>query len=240
MSEKTIGIMGAMQEEIQELRGLVEQQSNELKRLKQQREDDYLDLDRRLSAMGKGGASTSKSAEDSLESDTAEKKIPKNEPQHPRSQSPSLVSDDADGKADAATAPISAGNSASSASASDEYSTYSSALNLIVKEKNYDQGIGAMTKYLAQYPKGKYAPNAYFWMASAYQTQNRPDKSIETFEKMVKRYPKEPKADEARVRLARVYLQRGDKDEAKLMLDEVVEAGGPQAKSAQDLLQRNF
>ena len=38
-----------LQQEIQELRGLVEEQAYELKRLKQQRLDDYLDLDKRVS-----------------------------------------------------------------------------------------------------------------------------------------------------------------------------------------------
>ncbi len=38
----------ALQEEVQKLRGLVEQQAYELKRIKQQRLDDYLDLDRRI------------------------------------------------------------------------------------------------------------------------------------------------------------------------------------------------
>ncbi len=44
-----------LQQEVQELRGMLEEQSFELKRLKQQRLDDYLDLDRRLSQLGKAG-----------------------------------------------------------------------------------------------------------------------------------------------------------------------------------------
>lgn len=44
-----------LQQEVLQLRGMVEEQAHELKRLKQQRLDDYLDLDRRLSALGQGG-----------------------------------------------------------------------------------------------------------------------------------------------------------------------------------------
>ncbi|WP_045860867.1 YbgF trimerization domain-containing protein [Teredinibacter purpureus] len=47
-----------LQQEVLQLRGLVEQQTHEVKRLKQQRLDDYLDLDRRLSALGQGNAGT--------------------------------------------------------------------------------------------------------------------------------------------------------------------------------------
>ena len=41
-----------MQQELLELRGLVEEQAHQIKQLKQQRLDDYVDLDRRLSALG--------------------------------------------------------------------------------------------------------------------------------------------------------------------------------------------
>lgn len=45
-----------LQQEVLQLRGMVEQQNFEIKKLKQQRLDDYLDLDRRVSELAKGGA----------------------------------------------------------------------------------------------------------------------------------------------------------------------------------------
>lgn len=247
----------AMQEEIQQLRGLVEQQSNDIKKLKAQREEDYMDLDRRLSALSKGGASTASShADDAHLSDkkpVSEKKSPKKDPSSLQSEAaeealtdgvaatgavasaavrkPRLPPSESDAPADP---PV------SDESGADEFTIYSSALNLIVKSKDYDGGVAAMNKYLAQFPKGKYAPNALFWVGSAYQSQNQPEKAIESYERMIKRYPREVKADEARLRLARVYLQRGDKEEARLLLDEILEGGGTQAKAAQDMLSKNF
>ena len=44
-----------LQQEVMQLRGLVEEQAHQLKRLKQQRLDDYVDLDRRLSQLSNGG-----------------------------------------------------------------------------------------------------------------------------------------------------------------------------------------
>lgn len=49
----------SLQQEVLELRGLVEEQSHELQRLKQQRMDDYLDLDSRLGELSKGGGAVS-------------------------------------------------------------------------------------------------------------------------------------------------------------------------------------
>jgi tol-pal system protein YbgF len=44
----------ALQEEVQLLRGMVEEQTHEINRLQQQRMEDYLDLDRRLSQLSEG------------------------------------------------------------------------------------------------------------------------------------------------------------------------------------------
>lgn len=54
-----------LQEEVSQLRGIVEQQSYELKKLKQQRLDDYLDLDRRMSQLGGSGGGVIKTSKPS-------------------------------------------------------------------------------------------------------------------------------------------------------------------------------
>lgn len=46
----------SLQQEVLELRGMAEEQAHEIKRLKQQRMDDYLDLDRRISRLSGSGA----------------------------------------------------------------------------------------------------------------------------------------------------------------------------------------
>jgi len=62
----------ALQEEVSELRGMVEEQAHELKRLKQRRLDDYLDLDRRIGRLseqlgGPGASGLDGSREDRSE-----------------------------------------------------------------------------------------------------------------------------------------------------------------------------
>ncbi|VUD52739.1 Cell division coordinator CpoB [Thalassocella blandensis] len=51
-----------LQQEVQQLRGMVEEQNHQIKKLKQQRLDDYLDLDRRISAAGGNSESSTTSA----------------------------------------------------------------------------------------------------------------------------------------------------------------------------------
>ena len=50
-----------LQQEVLQLRGTVDEQAHELKKLKQQRLDDYLDLDRRISQLSKSGPVASSS-----------------------------------------------------------------------------------------------------------------------------------------------------------------------------------
>ncbi|UTA49107.1 tol-pal system protein YbgF [Simiduia sp. 21SJ11W-1] len=62
----------ALQQEVLELRGLVEEQSFEIKRLKQQRQEDYLDLDRRISAFSGGAGAGSAAADIPIKADNAD------------------------------------------------------------------------------------------------------------------------------------------------------------------------
>lgn len=50
--------MQVLQQEVLQLRGMVEEQAFEIKKLKQQRLDDYVDLDRRISQLSAGGVSS--------------------------------------------------------------------------------------------------------------------------------------------------------------------------------------
>ncbi len=78
--------MQLLQQEVLQLKGKVEEQEHELKRLKQQRLDDYLDLDRRLSALGQGGNASTRPASSSATAATAATSAaPGNEIQHYRS-----------------------------------------------------------------------------------------------------------------------------------------------------------
>lgn len=105
-----------LQREVQELRGMLEEQAHELKQLKQQRMDDYLDLDRRLSELqGKDSASV-------------------------------------DGSPSAAPA------------GKDELSDYRAAIDLVLKQQDYDRGIDALKQHLDTYPNGRYAANAQYWL----------------------------------------------------------------------------
>lgn len=198
-----------LQQEVLELRGLVEQQSFEIRQLKQQRLDDYLDLDRRLSqvAAGAGAANAGSPAADTI-ADT------------PSSQPGS------DLPADPAQA--------------DELAAYRAAIDLVLKQRDFDGGADALQKYLQDFPNGHYSANALYWLGQIYLQKSDSEQSKRWFERMVEQYPNHQKTPEAKFKLGRLYHAEGRTDQAKKLLQDAASSNSTAASLARDYLQQNF
>ncbi|TVZ38094.1 tol-pal system protein YbgF [Alteromonadaceae bacterium 2753L.S.0a.02] len=193
-----------LQQEVLELRGLVEQQAHELKRLKQQRLDDYLDLDRRLSQLS-GTSSNAKPANSSTSTTTA------------------------------------ASNSDTAASSSkDELKSYRDAIDLVLKKQDYDAAIVKLKEHLANFPRGRYAGNALYWLGEIYLLKGELENSRQWFVQLLTDFPNHPKEPDAQFKLGKVYYQLGDKSQSKALLQEAAKSKGNVAKLAQDYLKANF
>lgn len=190
-----------LQQEVQELRGLVEQQSFELRQLKQQRMDDYLDLDRRLGQQSGAAAATSLSPTS-----------PTQDPVPPHT--------------DAAQA--------------DELAAYRGAIDLVLKQKDFDGGAAALQKYLRDFPSGHYTANALYWLGQIYLQKNDAEQSQKWFQQMIDQYPTHQKTPEAKLKLAKVYHAEGETAKARKLLEEVAASGSPAAGLAKEFLQQNF
>jgi len=189
-----------LQQEVQTLRGIVEQQSHELKRLKQQRLDDYLELDRRLSALGQGGVSQ---AEDDQ-------------------------------------APVRNNSGASAAAPQDELKHYRSAIDLVLKQQEYDQAIVKLQEHLARYPDGRYAGNAVYWLGEIYLLKNDLEQSRQWFVQLIDNYPSHRKVPDGKFKLGKVYHLMGNDNQAKTLLNEVAASNSDAASLAKAYLQDNF
>lgn len=192
-----------LQQEVLELRGLVEQQTHELRRVKQQRLDDYVDLDRRI-----GQLSTSP--------DTTVAPTPSRTP--PRTEE------------SASAVP----------SAADELASYRTALDFVLKERKFDEGIQALRAYLDDFPAGRYAGNAQYWLGQIYLQKEELQESKTWFSQMISDFPTHQKTEEAKYKLATVYNKQGDKAKAKALLEEVIASDSPASDLAQDYLDRFF
>lgn len=102
-----------------------------------------------------------------------------------------------------------------------EEKAYQAAFNLLVT-KQYDKAIAAFQKFLINYPNGKYAGNAHYWLGEMYTTQNKNQLANTEFTTLITKYPKNGKASDAMLKIAIIHDQAGKHDQAKQELQKVV------------------
>lgn len=188
----------ALQQEVMQLRGLMEEQAYEIKKLKQQRLDDYLDLDRRISELRGNGASTASA---------------------PTPIDPSAV-------ASAQPAPV------------DELQHYRDAIDLLLKQQDQDGAIAALNKHLQDYPRGRYAANAQYWLGETYLLKGDLELARKWFSQLITDFPNHNKVPDAKFKLAKVYDSLGNKQKARELLEEVAQSGTSAAGLARDYLSK--
>ncbi|NIB42006.1 tol-pal system protein YbgF [Pseudomaricurvus alkylphenolicus] len=200
-----------LQQEVLELRGLVEEQAYELRRLKQQRLDDYLDLDRRVSAL----TSTMPAAAEAE------------------------VTAETDKPADATATPsVPAGVPAVStaASAPNEMQRYRTAIDLVLRKKDYDQAITAFNHYLRDFPSGRYAANCQYWLGEIFLLRGDLEQAREWFSRLLSEYSDHNKVPDATYKLGTVYDKLGDTAKARELLQQVAAGNSNAARLATNYL----
>ncbi|MFA5494272.1 MAG: tol-pal system protein YbgF [Porticoccaceae bacterium] len=207
-----------IQEEMRDLRGMVEELTWELQRLKQRQMDDYQDLDSRLS----GGAGSGPAA--------------------PGGALPGALSApaEADPLLSAADRGLGAGGGATSpADAGSEQQSYTAAYELL-KNRQIDQAVIAFDTHLKRYPQGPHAANAHYWLGEIYLLQNDLGSAETSFTTVVDNFANDRKAPDAMFKLGRVYHLQGQTAKAKEILNRVAATNSSAAALARAYLQDNF
>ena len=192
-----------LQQEVMRLNGKVEEQAHELRQLKQQSLERYMDLDKRMSS-GVAAAPVAGAAAIAATSDA-----------------PSTAS-----------APLTTGPG-SAAEQPGEAAAYNAAYAL-VRNQQFDQAVAAFQKFQRDFPAGKYAPNAYYWLGELYLVVQPQDleSSRQAFTMLLNQYPDNSKAPDALYKLGKVQCMKGDKDRAREYLEQVISKYGSTNSSA--------
>ena len=224
-----------MQNEVRELRGLVEQLSYELQRVKQRQMDDYLDLDRRLSALQSGATPDEfgVDADGDLQLDVD-------------GQPPELV---AESSSDAVkgepldqvldTTPESP-SIAPVINAEEIAQNYAQASNLLLKKRDINAAALAFKQHVIDYPASPYTANAYYWLGEIYLLQGQDEMARQAFTLVVEQHPNHGKAMDATFKLGKIYHQLGETDRARKLLEKASRGTGGAASKAQSYLKNNF
>ena len=116
----------------------------------------------------------------------------------------------------------------------------------LVRGQKFDQAIPAFQQFLRDYPAGKYAPNAHYWLGELYLVVQPPDleSARQSFRLLLSQYPDNNKAPDALYKLGKVQFMKGNREKAREYLDRVIREYGSTnnsaVKLARDFIAQNY
>lgn len=244
-----------LRQEMMQLRGLVEEQGHQLRQLKQQSLDRYIDLDRRISGASPAAMPADESEDTMLDGGSGAVGASAGVSATGGAQlNGAQVGDGASGGSGASAAGLpsaTTGNMSAAAAAQPSVSTgnpssdYAKAYGL-VRSRQFAEAIVAFNDYVERYPDDRYTPNAWYWLGElhiAVKPQNL-SASTEAFQKLLADYPDNGKVPAAMYKLATVYYLNGQKQKAKEMLTHVIDrysnTGNSAVQKSREFLRKNF
>ena len=190
--------MQVLKDEVKMLRGKVEELAYQLQQLKQLQMDDYLDIDRRLTAISQSKATIlpANSAVDGL------LVAPDSQTLQPvESPLPIIVT------------------------LEDIEADYLASSKLL-KERDFDGAIEAFKNHIISFEQSPFLANAHYWLGEIYEFRGESALAIESFEEVINNYSKHNKAMDARYKLGKLYHKQGDTQRAVELLKQAAQSNG--------------
>ncbi len=200
--------MEALQQEVQTLRGIVEEQGYQLKRMQNEQKDRYLDIDRRLGALST--ASAPNANQPAVKSQVQALPPPPTLDTSSAATSSVTTLSTQPAPPPSNSAPVGKKGSVGVDNGLDEQELYRTALNMLIQENKAEASVPMFQAYIDAYPKGKLFTNALYWQGEAYLAMAAPAKAREVFMRLLSEYPADAKAPGAMLKLGRAYKDMGD------------------------------
>lgn len=206
-------VLGLLQEvellkaEVAKLRGQAEVQVHQLDTLGKRQNDLYVDLDQRLTDLGKTLKPDQPAASPSAEP-TPAAGLPAVAPPPAAAAAPS-----------SASAP--GGTAAPALDPLDESRVYEASLNHF-REANYAGAIAGFRGFLKAYPNSTLAPNALYWIGYSYYALKDYKSALAHQQKLVAAHPKHSKVPDAMLNIAANQISLDDLEGARKTLEELV------------------
>jgi tol-pal system protein YbgF len=223
--------MQQIQQEIQELRGLIESQQLDVQKLQRQLRDQYLDIDSRL---GKG-----------QDTPTSGSPVSGTEGQPPIGTEGGTPTDPANGVVDVSgtglkpavasetqppvTAPTPATPGAvgipslpsPETMGGNERDAYRDAFELL-KQRKYPAAVNAFNEVLRHFPQGQFTDNARYWLAEAYYVQRNYPAALAEFDRLVQLHPTSARVPAALLKIGDIQSEQDARDQARNAYKQVI------------------
>ena len=191
-----------LQQELQQLRGQVEELNYNLERLKNDQKQRYLDLDRRIVSL-------------------SSQPLAVNEPQTTSVVSQTMQNNGTRGQGDDATSVEQAIVVKESYDPEVVKAAYKAAFTLI-RERQYDESIVALLAFVKDFPQGSLVGNAHYWLGEVYMVQGDASLAALSFEHVIGEFPQHRKIPDALYKAGVAYQNLGNIDKANQMLQRVL------------------
>jgi tol-pal system protein YbgF len=211
-----------LQQEVQQLRGQVEEQQHTITGLKERQRELYLDIDRRMSRIEREGGGTAPAA--------AAPGAGGSTPALTASPGAAVVAPPAAG------APAVANDETR---LQQEREAYQQAFDML-RELRYAQATAAFRDFLQKFPDGRYAHIAQYWLGEAGYAQRDFRQAIADYNALLASYPNSPKRAEAMLKVGYSHYELKEADQARAVLEQLVQQfpDSTEAGQARNLLKR--
>ena len=199
-----------LQNEVQQLRGQVEEQTYLIDSLKKRQRDLYLDTDRRLQELETGKPISSSSAPPSSLSMTNNQVVPSKQPALP-----------------------------TSSTGGQDKQAYEVAFSSL-KSGQYQQAINHFTQFASDYPTSSYLPNALYWLGEASYVNRDFKRAEHEFNQVLVQFPSHSKAKDAMLKIGFIQHENKQVKQAQQTLTNVVKSypGTTVARLAEQRLEK--
>ena len=112
----------------------------------------------------------------------------------------------------------------------------------LVRERQFSDALTAFAAFLGEYPFGRFAPNAHYWLGELYLVVEPvdPESARQNFQVLLDQYPNDRKVPDALYKLGRVHALKGNQERSREYLQRVISEygadGHPAAQLAKDFL----
>ena len=103
-----------------------------------------------------------------------------------------------------------------------ENEAYDRAVNMVLKDKRYEEAIPEFEAFNQKYPNSSYAANAHYWLGQLLFNKSELTKARQEFDLVVTQYPDSSKRSDAMLKLAMVEQKENNSGKAKAIYQKLL------------------
>jgi tol-pal system protein YbgF len=219
-----------LQQEVQQLRGQVEELNYNLGRLKEDQKQRYLDLDRRIVSLSTAAPVTKESRVVSATDQTTQPQTVASQVNDSLTAVP-IASATETSTTETQTLAGQAPNDPEAANVA-----YKAAYALI-RKRQFDASVVALLAFVKNFPQSDLVGNAYYWLGEVYMVQGDASLAVVSFEYVISKFPQHRKIPDALYKAGVAYQNTGNVDKANQLLQRVL-AEYPESSAARLALEK--